>query len=288
MNNNKKVLYKKGEILRMVRVRFPGQTKPQSFLLGDLPFKYGEKVVALSERGMTVGYIHSFPFEVAYESKLGEVRFIERYASEEDILKYKESYQEQREAKKIFVQLVEDLQLNMTLKDAEFSGFGKKVTFYFTAPTRVDFRELLIRLNKQLRLKIDLRQIPEGSGDLSDIGPCGPELCQFINSLMESDCTNNKKCNEFKCRLDYKDPFYEDKRSRLPKVGDIITTHTNELGRVERLDLWNEEFEMLTDQGVLKKYVSELWKETLKKNTVDFPKSFERIVHENKMVIGRS
>jgi len=111
-----------------------------------------------------------------------------------------------------------------------------------------------------LKLKIELRQVHEGSGDLGDIGPCGPELCQFINSVMGSGCSQSKKCNEYKCRLDYKDPFYEDKRSRLPKIGDIVSTHTNEKGRVLRLDLWNEEFELLTDEGAVKKFVSDLWK----------------------------
>ncbi len=244
----------------VVRVRFPGQTKPQSFLLGQLPFKYGEKVVALSERGMTVGYINSFPFDLPDSQKAGKIYHIERYATDQDILEYKEAYQEQREAKTIFVDFVSELKLEMTLKDIEFSELGKKVTFYFTAPTRVDFRELLKKLNHSLKLKIELRQVHEGHGDLGDIGPCGQELCQFINSVMDSGCSQHKKCNEYKCRLDYKDPFYEDKRSRLPKIGEIISTHTNEKGRVLRLDLWNEEFELLTEQGAVKKFVSDLWK----------------------------
>jgi len=46
----------------------------------------------------------------------------------------------------------------------------------------------------------------------------------------------------------------------LPKIGDVVSTHTNEKGRVLRLDLWNEEFELLTDEGAVKKFVSDLWK----------------------------
>lgn len=260
MNSIDKKKYNEGDAFELVRVRFPGQTKPQSFYLGKLPFKYGEKVVALSERGMTIGYIHSFPFTVSYSSKFQEVSAIERYASAEDVLFYKEAYQEQREAKKIFIDLIEKLELTMELKDVEFTSFGKKIVFYFTAPTRVDFRELLKELNQKLKLKIDLRQIFDGGGDLGDIGPCGAELCQFINSVMEAGRSNSKKCNEYKCRLDYNDPFYEDKRSRLPKVGQRIETHTKESGRVVRLDLWNEEFEMINELGVSKKFVSELWK----------------------------
>ena len=260
MNSINKKKYNDGDVLELVRVRFPGQTKPQSFSLDKLPFKYGEKVVALSERGMTIGYIHSFPFTVSYSSKFEDVSDIERYASAEDILFYKEAYQEQREAKKIFVDLVAKFDLTMELKDVEFMSFGKKIVFYFTSPTRVDFRELLKELNHKLKLKIDLRQIFDGGGDLGDIGPCGAELCQFINSVMEAGCSTSKPCNEYKCRLDYKDPFYEDKRSRLPKVGQRVETHTKESGRVVRLDLWNEEFEIINELGVSKKFFSELWK----------------------------
>ncbi len=246
--------------LELVRVRFPGQTKPQTFNLGKLPFRYGDKVVALSERGMTIGYIHSFPFVVNLLNEFENTPYIERYASPEDIIFFKEVYQDQREAKKIFNDLVSRLDLAMSLKDLEFTSLGLKIVFYFTAPTRIDFRELLRELNKKLKLKIELRQIFEGGGDLGEVGPCGAELCQFINSVMSVGCKKSNQCHDNKCRLDYNDPFYIDKRSRLPKVGDQIETYTSEFGRVVRLDLWNEEFEMINELGQTKKFVSELWK----------------------------
>ena len=254
------ILLNEDKVLELVRVRFPGQTKPQSFNLGKLPFKYGEKVVAQSERGMTIGYIHSFPFVIKAKDDFKNITYIERYASVEDIVFYKAAYQDQRFAKNIFNDLVSKLGLTMMLEDIEFTSLGSKIIFYFHAPTRVDFRELLKELNQKLKLKIELRQIFVGGGDLNDIGPCGAELCQFINSVMETGCKKSKKCNEYKCRLDYNDPFYEDKRSRLPKVGQRIETHSNEFGRVTRLDLWNEEFELIDDLGQTKKFISELWK----------------------------
>jgi hypothetical protein len=102
---------------------------------------------------------------------------------------------------------------------------------------------------------------------------------------MQNEKAGEKRCNEFYCCLDYKDPFYEDKRAGLPRVGDFITTHSGEMGRVEKLDLWHEEFELLTDQGILKRYVSEQRHETLNKKTVVFPKFFETISRENKIVV---
>ncbi|MBC7428009.1 MAG: hypothetical protein H7336_05315 [Bacteriovorax sp.] len=252
--------------------------------------KYGQKVVAMSERGMTIGYVNSFPFEVPYSESMLGIQSISKLATDEDLVKYKQAYQEQREARNTFNRLISEYQLPMELTDLEFASFGTKIIFYYTAPNRVDFRELLKALSAKLKARIQLCQInaQETISDFRGIGPCGAELCLFIKSLMKDKRDGNKKCNEFYCCLDYKDPFYEDIRSRLPKVGDFITTHTGEMGRVHRLDLWNEEFEMMTNQGVLKRYVSELRNVTLNRNTVDFPKHFESILNETKIVLGRS
>ena len=282
--------YKVGEILHCVRVRFHAQSQASTFLTGNLSIKYGQRVVAMSERGMTIGYVNSYPFELPYSQSMSEIRSISKLATDADIVKYKQVYQEQREAKKICNRLIVEYQLEMKLTDVLFTSFGKKIIFFYTAPSRVDFRELLKALSTQLKGRIELRQIDaqENISDTGGVGPCGPELCLFIKSLMKDESCSKKKCHDFFCCLEHKDPFYEDKRSRLPKVGDFITTHTSEMGKVIRLDLWHEEFEMMTNQGVIKRYVSALYNATLNRNTVDFPKTFESISKETKIVLGRS
>jgi len=287
IENKKNQSYEPGQILNCVRVRFFGQTQACTFLMGNLPIEYGQKVVAMSERGLTIGYVNSYPFELPYSEKTENLRTINKVASDTDVAKYKLIYQEQKEVRNTFNRLINEYQLEMNLTDIEFTSYGKKVIFYYTAANRIDFRELLKALSNVLKVRVELKQIQlrEGSSALGDIGPCGPELCLFINSLMKNEKAGEKGCNEFQCCLDYKDPFYEDKRAGLPRVGDFITTHTGEMGRVEKLDLWHEEFELLTDQGILKRYVSEQRHETLNKKTVVFPKFFETISRENKNVI---
>ncbi len=241
--------------------------------------------MAMSERGPTIGYVNSYPFDLPKSVEIKNLRTISKIATEEDEERYRQVYQDQRKARNIFTQLVSDHQLSMTLTDVEFTSLGKKIIFYYTSPGHVDFRELLKDLAIKLKARVELRQIASSkSSPIPTIGPCGVEMCMFINSV--TDIKTKNRCNEFNCCLDYKDPFYEDKRSRLPKVGDFITTHTGEMGRVERLDLWSEEFEMMTDQGVLKRYVSELRKETLNKGTVNFPHTFESTKNETKTVMG--
>jgi cell fate regulator YaaT (PSP1 superfamily) len=276
-----------GPILNCVRVRFMGQTQACTFLMGNLPIKYGQKVVAMSERGMAIGYVNSYPFVLPYSETMQNLLTINKVAEEGDVAKYKQIYHEQKKARNTFNRLISEYQLEMNLSDFQFTSDGNKVIFYYTASNRIDFRELLKALNIALKVRVELRQIRirESGPAISRVGPCGPDQCLFINSLMLNKKPGKIGCNEFYCCLDYKDPFYEDKRDRLPRVGDFITTHSGEMGRVEKLDLWHEEFELLTDQGILKRYVSEHRHETLDKKTVVFPKYFETITKENKIVV---
>lgn len=271
-----------GETFQAVKVRFPGQLNAGTFLLNHISYPYGQKVVAMSERGPAIGFVNSLPFEARYEEEIGKVFEIERAATAEDEMKLKEEYQKFRESKDIFNRLVSKYQLPMEFMDMDISGCGEKVTFMYLAPERVDFRELLKDLGRELKKKIELRQVPRPSSPQL-IGPCGTELCTFINSMMKD---GSKACNEFYCRLEHKDPFYEDKKSRLPKVGDYVALKSSEIGRVEKVDLWHEEFVALTDQGIRKRYTSEYFVEVLNKKKIDFPKYFENIVNETFHLVG--
>jgi hypothetical protein len=59
-----------GEMLKFIRVRFPGHARSYPFLIGQRSLKYGQKVVAMSDRGMAVGYVNSFPYEIPFEKNL--------------------------------------------------------------------------------------------------------------------------------------------------------------------------------------------------------------------------
>ncbi len=273
--------------MRFIKVRFLGQSLPGTFLIGDLPIKYGQRVVAMSERGMAIGFVNSDPFDLMISESKIDFQIIKKIATEEDIDKYKHIYQEQRNTRIIFRELVDYHKLEMKLVDLEFKSNGKKIIFYYTSPDRVDFREILKDLSKRFKERIELRQIQTSESPTSGtIGPCGMELCLFIKSVMREESATKGVCSDFNCCLDYKDPFYEDKRSRLPKLGNFIITHTGEMGRVEKLDFWKEEFEILTDKGIRKRYVSALLKEILKKESVQFPKQFESISNETHSVEG--
>ena len=295
--------FKEGQILRFIRVRFPGNARSFPFLVGKRQIEYGQKVVAMSDRGMAVGYVNSFPYEVPFNKNMLPIRSIAKIASDEDFEKDREAYHQQKNAENICNDLIEDHKLDMYLTHVEFTSFGKKAIFYFIAPSRVDFRDLVKDLVAKLKTRIELRQISvrDRSASIGGIGPCGRELCcsSFltkygnvgIKMAKNQDLTLNFSklngvCGQLKCCLQYEDEVYKEKRNRLPKEGDIISTHTGEIGKVLRLHLLSEQFDVITNRGVKKRFIVDLYKESLDKETADFPKEFDSVSDETHKVIG--
>ena len=92
--------FKWGEMIKMVRVRFPGNAKSFGFLLKDHYFKYGESVIAMSDRGLQVGYINSFPYEVPYTEKLQPLKTINRTATQQDVTEQINLFKKKKKRKK--------------------------------------------------------------------------------------------------------------------------------------------------------------------------------------------
>lgn len=100
----------------------------------------------MSDRGMAVGYVNSFPYEVPFDKSMLPIKSISKLASEEDIAKEHETYLREKEVESLCQDLIEKYQLDMYLTHVEFTQFGKKAVFYFIAPARVDFRDLVKEL----------------------------------------------------------------------------------------------------------------------------------------------
>jgi cell fate regulator YaaT (PSP1 superfamily) len=171
--------FKDGQLLKFVKVRFPGNARSFSFFIGNRKFIYGQKVVAMSDRGMAVGYINSFPYELAFSEELSPVRSISKVATDKDLAEQRDHYKQQKEIETVCNDLIAKHNLDMNLTHVEFTQFGKKAVFYFTAPARVDFRGLVKDLVNELKIRIELRQISvrDRAASVGGIGPCGRQLC---------------------------------------------------------------------------------------------------------------
>ncbi len=296
--------YKKGDKLRFVRVRFPGNAKSFPFMIGDRYFQYGQKVIAPSDRGMALGYINSFPYEVEFDESMLPLKYINKIATEEDIAEDQSYVDKQKEAEVIALELIEKFQLDMNLTHVEFTQFGKKAVFYFTAPNRVDFRSLVKELVSRLKTRIELRQISvrDRAASIGGIGSCGRQLCcsSFLQkygnatikmaknqNMMLAGSKINGVCGQLKCCIQYEDEVYTYKRKRLPKEGSFIKVKNGDCGKVLRLEILAENFTMLTDQGVKKRYHVDQYNPQRYKlpDNYSFPERFDHISDETSLLI---
>jgi len=193
--------------LVLVNVRFFDQVMPTTCAAGDFEIHYGQKVVALSDRGLAVGIVNSLPFNPSPESEDQDYHKILKIATNQDIVDCKRIYQEQRRAGDIFKRLVAQQGLDMHLEHFKYTSNGCKVIFYYRSKNRVDFRDLLRSLKKEIPETIELHQLSANLNrlHLAQIGPCGMELCLFINSTIKNLKSNGSRCSENKCCMEYYD-----------------------------------------------------------------------------------
>lgn len=301
--NEKNCKFSPGDMLSFVRVRFPGHAKSYPFLIGNRKLKYGQKVVAMSDRGMAVGYVNSFSYELPFDESMLPLKSINKIANEEDITKEKETYKKQKDTETICQDLIEKHNLQMNLTHVEFTQFGKKVVFYFVAPARVDFRGLVKDLVSELRLRIELRQISvrDRAASQGALGPCGRELCcsSFLSrygnvnikmaknqNLTLNYSKLNGVCGQLKCCLQYEDEVYDEKRKRLPREGKFIQTTDRERGKVFRLHILSEQFDLLTNNGKIKRYTNAYFDREIDEKKANMPGRFDHISDETATVIG--
>jgi hypothetical protein len=142
---------------------------------------------------------------------------------------------------------------------------GKKAVFYFTSNSRVDFRELVKELLKELKVRIELRQIDlrDETKLIGGIGPCGKQLCcnsflrQFkpvtIKMAKEQNLALNPTkvsgvCGRLFCCLAYEIDTYNEIKKSLPKVGNKVKT-TGGNGKVIKVDIFTSRLDVLLDSG---------------------------------------
>jgi cell fate regulator YaaT (PSP1 superfamily) len=290
--------FEEGELIRFIKVRFPGQSGASTFYIGDREYAYGQPVMAKSERGMAMGYINSFPFELPFTESMLPLKSI----SKNDPSDEKVEINDERiaEIENICRELIIKHKLDMNLTHVDLLQFGKKGVFYFTAPERVDFRELVKDLVSTLRMQIELRQISirERTAALGGIGTCGRQICcsSFLkgNSGVSIKMVKNQNialhqgringiCGQIKCCMRYENDVYSEKRELLPKENSIILAKNGDIGKVINLNILREEFELITRDGKLRRYKSDQYQEELKNES--FPKKFDQINDETDALI---
>ena len=152
----------------------------------------------------------------------------------------------------------------MKLVEAEYTFDNNKLLFYFTADGRIDFRELVKDLAAVFRTRIELRQIGvrDETKIMGGIGICGRPLCchtylsEFapvsIKMAKEQNLSLNPTkisgvCGRLMCCLKNEEETYEYLNSRLPNVGDYVTTDDGFRGTVSSVSVLRQMVKVLVE-----------------------------------------
>jgi len=257
-------------VSQTVEVRFKGTRKVYFLWPGEEPLRVGEAVIVEVERGRDLGRVTAIG-DLA-EKKCGggcsgcavggeaeepaPLKQVMGRASAEDLKAHDEIRRSEEDARRKVVQRVRAHDLVMKVSDTEWQWDRNKLTIYFTAEKRVDFRALVRDLASTFRTRIELRQIGvrDEAARLSGVGRCGREYCcsSWLKELSPVNLGLAKDqhlslnptqisggCGRLLCCLKYEHEFYVAARKRFPKEGKTIRTALG-AERVVAVDIFRE------------------------------------------------
>ena len=239
---------------RVIGVRFRPAGKIYYFAPGKFHIRQGDKVIVETARGIEFGTVVTGPKEVKDEEVMQPLKSVIRIATEEDKRAEEKNREKEKEAFEICLEKIRKHNLDMKLIDAEYTFDNNKVLFYFTADGRIDFRELVKDLAAVFRTRIELRQIGvrDETKIRGGIGICGRPLCchtylsEFapvsIKMAKEQNLSLNPTkisgvCGRLMCCLTNEEETYEELNSRLPAIGDTVTTNEGLKGEVQSVSV---------------------------------------------------
>jgi cell fate regulator YaaT (PSP1 superfamily) len=239
----------------IVKIEFKGNRR--LFYKNDMeyPIHKGDYLVVETDKGEDMGRATSLISVRDYCTSCYPVSqyAILRKAGESDWKQYRENQENETKTFDICLEKIRNLNLSMKLMDVEYQLDRKKVTFYYTADERVDFRELVRQLASVLRTRIEMRQIGvrDETKRMGGLGSCGFPLCcaTFIEEF-EPVSTQNAKdqnlpmnplklsglCGKLKCCLRYEHPYYLEELKKYPKPGTPVCMNTRK-GFVVKSDI---------------------------------------------------
>lgn len=232
----------------------------------DFALEKGDKVIVATEYANEIGIVEKVDVETKEEPK----EKILRIATERDRRVFAQCEEQKEKCLQICRQGIKELKLEMKLIDARVSLDGKQIIFAFTADGRVDFRELVRSLSKDLKKSIRMQQI--GSRDearkLGGYGICGRELCCVRNNgNMQSITTDMARvqqiahrgtdrmsglCGRLMCCLAYEAQQYKEMLVGMPELHSNVNT-TEGKGMVVEINAITQEIKVKLENG---KYIS--------------------------------
>lgn len=236
------------EAFDWVELRFKNGRKEFFKNVNNLTLQAGEVVAVEAHPGHDIGtvslvgelvrvQIRKKGFKITEEN----TKKVYRKASQRDIDRWIEAQQKESETMYKSREIAKRLNLDMKISDVEFQGDGSKAVFYYTAESRVDFRNLIKELANTFSLRVEMRQIGarQEAARLGGIGSCGRELCcstwltdfRSVNTsaaryqqLSLNPIKLAGQCGKLKCCLNYELDSYLDALKDFPEMGVKVQT----------------------------------------------------------------
>ena len=241
-------------MVKVVGVRFRNAGKIYYFEPGKLDIHAGMHVIVETARGVEMGTVMTEPKGVSEEEVIQPLKPVIRIATEADEKTVAKNREKEKDAFRICLEKIAKHKLDMKLVEAEYTFDNNKLLFYFTADGRIDFRELVKDLAAVFRTRIELRQIGvrDETKIMGGIGICGRALCcntylsEFapvsIKMAKEQNLSLNPTkisgvCGRLMCCLKNEEETYEYLNSKLPGVGDYVTTDDGLKGEVQSVNV---------------------------------------------------
>jgi cell fate regulator YaaT (PSP1 superfamily) len=248
-------------------VEFKGSRREFFFNTYHHSLKLNDYVIIEAEQGEDMGVLTKrIDSEIEFEPDK-RPRSILRPAGDDDLDRYLRLKDNEEKYAKEVVGIIRKHGLDMKIVDVECLFDGSKITFYFTADHRVDFRALVRDLASRYRTRIELRQIGvrDEARRIDGFGICGRRQCcnghitdfapVSTQHAREQDLSLNPakisgNCGRLLCCLRYEVELYSEVKQKFPPVGTIIKTAKGQ-GRIQRIDVFREEAVFTNEEDVL-------------------------------------
>lgn len=231
---------KEGQVVDVVGVRFRRAGKIYHFDTAGIELNTGDYVIVDTARGKEMGQVVKNKQSLDNDNSKN-IKPVVRKATEEDMEKADKLKLKEKEALGECEKIVTKMELSMKLISAEYSFDGSRLTVFFSAEGRVDFRELVREVSRKLKVRVEMRQIgPRDEAKMiGGFGRCGRPLCctgflgEFnpvsIKMAKEQDLPLNPMkisgvCGRLLCCLSYECEQYRDMKARMPREGERLKT----------------------------------------------------------------
>ena len=247
---------------KVIGVRFRNAGKIYYFDPAGMDISTGDHVIVETARGIEYGFVVLGSREVEDSKVVSPLKPVIRMATPEDEAVEANNKKKEKDAFRICKEKIAKHGLQMKLIDAEYTFDNNKVLFYFTADGRIDFRELVKDLASVFKTRIELRQIGvrDETKILGGVGICGRALCchtylsEFIpvsiKMAKEQNLSLNPSkisgtCGRLMCCLKNEEENYKYLNSKLPGVGDHVTTDDGLRGEVSSVNVLRQRVKVI-------------------------------------------